>query len=125
MFEDTKTDAERSMATRASLGRAATGFFVGAIVVMAVTWLRIALAPVVGSDMALVFYILAVLVAAGIGGAVAGISITLLSIAAGIAFVIGPQSLAVIASEWIRVAVFAIEGVAISMVIHLLQKRTS
>jgi diguanylate cyclase (GGDEF)-like protein len=104
--------------------RTAGGIVVGAISVAAVTWVRSALTPVAGSDMALIFYILAVLVAAAIGGGAAGIATTLLSLLAGIAFIIGPGSLATSAAEWIRVAVFAIEGVAVSLVIEQLQMRS-
>lgn len=104
--------------------RKAAGLVVGVLSVVAVTWLRAALAPVAGSDLALIFYILAVLLAAGLGGATAGISTTALSLAAGIAFIIGPRSFATSATEWIRVAVFVAEGIAISLAIEQLQRRT-
>ena len=104
--------------------RIAQGIIIGAISVAAVTWVRSALAPVTGSDMALIFYILAVLAAAWSGGGVAGIATTLFSLLVGVAFIIGPESLANSAVEWTRVAIFAIEGVAVSLVIEQLQVRT-
>jgi diguanylate cyclase (GGDEF)-like protein len=104
--------------------RATLGIFVGAVAVAAVTWFRLTLAPIAGSDMALIFYISAVLLAAGIGGATAGIPTTLLSLLAGILFIIGPHSLSESATEWIRVTVFTVEGVAISLTVEQLQRRT-
>lgn len=104
--------------------RRAAGVVVGVLSVVAVTWLRAMLVPVAGSDMALIFYILTVILAAGVGGATAGILTTTLSLAAGIAFIIGPHSFATSATEWIRVAVFVVEGAAISLTIEQLQRRT-
>jgi diguanylate cyclase (GGDEF)-like protein len=102
------------------------GILVGAVAVAAITWLRLALAPLlVGSDMALATYILAVLLAAATGGVTAGLTTTLLSLAAGTMLIIGPQAFLTSQSEWIRVAVFMIEGLAISGMIEQLQRRTS
>jgi len=100
-----------------------TGVFVGAIAVLAVTGIRLALEPIAGSDMALTFYILVVLLAARIGGAVAGITTTVLSLLAGIAFIVGPFSLFTSALEWLRVLVFLIEGVAISLTVDHLKSQ--
>lgn len=100
-----------------------TGVLVGAVVVFAVTWIRLALAPIAGSDMALIFYILVVLLAARIGGAVAGIATTLLSLLAGIAFIVGPLSLFSSVLEWLRVIVFLIEGIAISLTVDHLKSQ--
>ncbi len=74
--------------------------------------------------MALIFYVLAVLLAAGVGGGWAGIATTVLSLLAGSAFIIGPNSLATSTEEWIRVAIFTIEGLAISLLVEQLQQRT-
>lgn len=100
-----------------------TGLIVGAIAVVAVTWIRVALVPITGSDMALIFYILVVLLAARIGGAVAGITTTVLSLLAGIAFIVGPLSLFSSVLEWLRVTVFLIEGVAISLTVDHLKSQ--
>lgn len=100
------------------------GILAGAVAVAAITWLRLALTFLVGSDMVLIFYILAVLLASGIGGATAGLTTTLLSLSAGIALIIGPQSFLTSVSEWIRVAVFTVEGVAISVMVEQLQRHT-
>lgn len=99
------------------------GILVGAAFVFAVTWFRLALAPIAGSDMALIFYILVVLLAARIGGAVSGITTTVLSLLAGIAFIVGPQSLFTSVLEWLRVVVFLIEGVAISLTVDHLKSQ--
>ncbi len=104
--------------------RTAAGILVGALSVAVVTYVRAALTPVTGSDMALIFYILAVLLAAGVGGGRAGIATTLLSLLTGIAFIIGPRLLVGSATEWIRVTVFTIECLAISLVVEQLQQRT-
>lgn len=97
------------------------GLIVGAIGVLAVTGIRLALAPIAGSDMALIFYILVVLLAARIGGAVAGITTTVLSLLAGVGFIVGPHSLYSSVLEWVRVIVFLIEGVAISLTVDQLK----
>lgn len=109
-----------------SLGpREIAGILIGAVTVAAVTWLRLALAPLLtGSDMALVIYILAILLAAAIGGATAGLSTTLLSLLAGTVLIIGPQAFLKSESEWIRVAVFMVEGLVISALIEQLHRRT-
>jgi diguanylate cyclase (GGDEF)-like protein len=100
------------------------GVVAGGLAVAAVTALRISIGQFLGSDMALVFYILAVLVAAWIGGAWAGAATTLFSLVAGIALIIGPTSIQDSISEWTRVAVFTLEGTAMSGIIELLQRRT-
>ena len=100
------------------------GILVGAVAVAAITWLRLVLALLVGSDMVLIFYISAVILASAIGGATAGLTTTALSLSAGIALIIGPQVFMTSVSEWIRVTVFTVEGVAISVMVEQLQHRT-
>lgn len=104
--------------------RVAAGILAGAVAVAVVTWVRLELTPIAGSDMALTLYILAVLLAAGIGGAIAGLTTIVLSLSAGIAVIVGTQSLTTSAAEWLRVVIFILEGVAISFTIDQLQKRT-
>ena len=105
--------------------RRIAGILIGAVAVAAITWLRLALAPLfVGSDMGLVMYILAVLLASAVGGATAGLATTLLGLSSGTILIIGPQAFLVSGSEWIRVAVFMIEGLAISAIIEQLHRRT-
>jgi len=100
------------------------GLLVGAAAVAAVTWIRLALTPLAGADMALIFYILAVLCAAAIGGAPAGVATTLMSLWTGVVLIIGPRAIAGSLLEWIRVTIFTVEGVAISLAVDLLQRRT-
>jgi len=64
-----------------------------------------------------------VLLAARIGGAVAGITTTVLSLLAGIAFIVGPLSLFSSVLEWLRVLVFLVEGVAISLTVDHLKSQ--
>lgn len=102
------------------------GVFVGVVLIAVMTWIRVELLPVVeGADMALIFYILAVTIAAWVGGATAGLLTTLLSVAAGLSFLIVPHSPASSWTELIRVTTFAVEGVAISLIVELLQRRTA
>ena len=105
--------------------RTVTGLLLGVFVVTAVTLLRLWLASTVGSDMALVFYLMAVLVAAWVGGALAGIATALLSLIVGVVFIVGPASLGSVVSEWIRVAVFLTIAVAISLMLGRLEARTA
>ncbi len=105
--------------------RIGVGFAAGTVAVILLTWLRLALAPALGTDMALTFYVLAVLLAALLGGTVPGIATMLLSLLAGIVLVIGPAEFLELPAEWIRAALFVLEGVAISLVIDLLQVRTA
>jgi diguanylate cyclase (GGDEF)-like protein len=104
--------------------RQMAGLLLGVACVVAVTLVRLALERVAGSDMALIFYIVAVLAAAAVGGGVPGIATTAMSLLAGIVFIITPESLAESALEWVRVLVFASEGIAISLTLEQLQRRT-
>jgi diguanylate cyclase (GGDEF)-like protein len=74
--------------------------------------------------MPLLFYFLAVLPAAWIGGLAAGLVAALMSVAASIAFFIGPRLVNDSPAEWVRIAVFILEASAISLVIDQLQRRT-
>ena len=101
------------------------GVFVGVVLIAVLTWIRAALLPIDGSDTALIFYILAVILAAWVGGATAGLLTTLLSVAAVLAFLIMPLSPTISVTEWIRITTFAVEGAAISLTVELLQRRTA
>jgi diguanylate cyclase (GGDEF)-like protein len=74
--------------------------------------------------MALLFYILAVLIAATMGGRLAGLVTTLASLIVGVLLVVRPQESLDLARELIRVTVFAVEGGAISVAIGNLQQST-
>ena len=108
---------------RSSIHRLA-GVVAGIVSVAAVTCLRLALSPLAGSDMALILYVIPVLIAAAVGGATAGTITTLLSLVVALPLVIGWQTFLASEFEWIRAAVFALEGVAISFVLHQLMQRT-
>lgn len=101
------------------------GVFVGVVSVAVLTWVRATFLPIEGSDMALIFYILAVTIAAWVGGAAAGLMTTLASVVAGLVFLIVPLSDSSQVTEWVRVTVFAVEGAAISLTVELLQRRTA
>lgn len=104
---------------------AATGALIAVLGSVAITWARQALAPVVGSDMSLVFYLTVVIVSAAVGGLVAGLLATAMSLSLSAITIIGPEALADRPAEWIRVAVFTIEGISISVLVWLLQLRTA
>jgi len=105
--------------------RRLAGVFAGAVVVVVLTWLRMGLTPITGGDMALIFYVLAVMVAAFIGGGVAGISTTALSLGLGVTYIIGASNLSSSPMQWVRVAVFSLEGVTLSVMMEMLQRRTA
>lgn len=99
------------------------GILVGAVAVAVITWLRLALASTLaGSDMALVFYISAVIVASALGGATAGLTTTLLSLSAGIVLIMGPREFLASDVDWMRVVLFSLEGGAISGMAEQLQR---
>lgn len=100
------------------------GIIAGLVGVAAVTWVRLSLGTVLGADMALLFYILAVLIAATMGGRLAGLVTTLASLIVGVILVVKPQESLDLARELIRVTVFAVEGGAISVAIGNLQQNT-
>lgn len=104
--------------------RIGLGTVAGAAAVVLLTWLRLALVPALGTDMALTLYVLPVLLAAILGGFVPGIVIMLLALVVGIGFVIGPAGFVNSWVEWIRVGIFLMEGIAISFFVDRLQVRT-
>ena len=101
------------------------GVVIGALCVIGATELRIGLEfAIPRPDMTFLFFVAAVLLAAVVGGATSGLTTTILSLAAGIGLIIGPHEFATSKYEWIRVAVFALEGLAISVAAEQLQLRT-
>lgn len=72
--------------------------------------------------MALLFFVMAVLIAAAIGGRAAGLVTTFLSLAVAVGLIIRPEASAGLAVEFIRASVFTVEGIAISVVMDRLQR---
>jgi diguanylate cyclase (GGDEF)-like protein len=101
------------------------GVLLGAAAVVAATGIRVLLTPIAGGDMALILYVLAVMLAAYVGGAVAGISTTLLSLGLGVTYIIGAQALMTTPLAWARVLVFSVEGVTVSLMMETPQRRTA
>lgn len=98
------------------------GLVLGLVAVAIVTLLRYALAAVVGENMPLLLYVLAVLIAASLGGMTPGLVVTAVSAILGsVLFVtLAPDT---VTGELVRLTTFVIEGVAISLAFSTLAAR--
>jgi PAS domain S-box-containing protein len=88
--------------------------------------IRAALAPVLGANAPLLVFVLAVTVSAWYGGLWPGLVTTLASVAIGAYFFVPPigQLLPESGAEWLRVTIFATEGVIISVLTESLRRQT-
>jgi len=98
------------------------GLVLGLSAVAVVTLLRYGLAAVVGENMPLLLYVLAVLIAASLGGMMPGLVVTAVSAVLGsVLFVtLAPDT---VTGELVRLLTFVIEGVAISLAFSTLATR--
>lgn len=101
------------------------GILVGFVAVTAITLFRGSIDWLLGNEMPLLFYVLAVLLAARVGGALPGLVTTALSVVAGVVFIIGPRAAVASDAEWLRIAIFVLEGALISWIVHELRRRTT
>lgn len=104
-------------------GKALLGLAAGVIMIALVTWIRLSLSAVVGTDMPLLLYVFAVLPAAAIGGWPAGVMTAALAVMTGYSAIIGPRMFGD-SAESIRTIAFILESVAISALLDIVQRRS-
>lgn len=110
--------------SKTSLRDSILGILVGLAAVSAIAALRSLLGGAVGAEMPLLLFTIAVLAAAATGGVWAGIVTTAVSLAVGTYLFVGLTPLSTSPVEWIRAVSFVIIGVAISVVLEMLRRRT-
>lgn len=102
-----------------------SGVVVAILGTIAVAGVRQGLAPMLGSDMALSFFLIVVTAAAAVGGLGAGLFAMAIALMISTQTFIGLDQLIASPAEWVRVVAFLVEGATISVLFTLLQGRTA
>lgn len=103
----------------------APGVLVALLGTVAIAGVRQGLTPMLGSDMALSFFLIVVSAAAAVGGLGTGLLAMAVALFVSLQPAMGLDQLVATPADWVRVVAFLVEGTTISVLFKLLQRRNA